>query len=133
MNKMEKPVSFKKAAILVYASLGVGLIKSLLYELLTDTKMISNPNNLVIGIFTIALIGFIAYHAGQAKNWARITFLVMFVLGGLMMPSIIIEEFRTVPIIGIITLIQTGLQLYVLIILFSVECKDWFKQLKQTN
>lgn len=128
---MEKPATFKKAAMLVYASLAVGLVKASMYEFLTSTKMLSDPNNLMIGLLTIGIIGFLGYQAGEAKNWARITFLVMFILGAFMMPSMVMNEFNTVPIIGMVTLIQSALQIYALYILFSGESKIWFKEQKQ--
>jgi hypothetical protein len=130
---MEKPNTFKNAVKLVYFSLIVGLIKATLYEFLTPTKMLSNPTMLTVGVLTLVIIGFLGYMAGEAKNWARITFLVMFILGSFMMPSIIMEEFRTVPIIGITTLLQTALQLFALIILFNKESRNWFKHLKTQN
>ena len=126
--KTEVPKKIKQASILVYVSLLIGLIKSVLYETMTDQKMLSDPKSLTIGILTILIIGFFGYKIGKGKNWARITLLVLFIIGMLGVPFIIMTEFQMNPIIGIVSVVQMLIQLYVLIILCSGESKNWFKE-----
>jgi len=126
----EIPKKIKQAANLVYLSLLVGLIKSLLYETMTTQKMLSDPKLLSVGIFTILIIGFLGYKIGQGKNWARITLLVLFILGMIGYPFIVLTEFQTSILIGTVSIVQILIQLYVLIILFSGESKQWFKEQK---
>jgi len=124
----EIPKKIKQAANLVYLSLLVGLIKSVLYETMTTQKMLSNPKSLAIGIITIFIIGFLGYMIGQGKNWARITLLVFFIIGMIGYPFIVLNEFLSSSIIGVVSIVQMLIQLYVLIILFSGEPKEWFKK-----
>lgn len=91
----EIPKKIKQAANLVYLSLLVGLIKSVLYETMTTQKMLSDPKSLTIGIITILIIGFLGYMIGQGKNWARITLLVLFMIGMTGFPFIVLTEFNT--------------------------------------
>ena len=123
----EIPKKVKQSAYMVYASLGVGLIKSGLYETLTTQKILSDSTSLTVGIVTILLIGLLGYMIGQGKNWARITLLILFVIGMIGYPFIVLTEFRANSIIGIVSVIQMLIQLYVLIILFSGKTNDWFK------
>jgi hypothetical protein len=126
----EIPKKIKLAANLIYLSLFVGFIKSVSYETLTNQKMLSDPQALTVGIVTIILIGLLAYAIGQGKNWSRITLLILFILGMLGYPLLVLNEFQTNPIIGIVSIVQMGIQLYALIILFSGESKEWFKDQK---
>ena len=126
----EIPKKIKQAAKLVYLSLLVGLIKSVLYETLTTQNMLSDPKSLTIGIITILLIGFLGYMIGQGKNWAKITFLVLFIIGMIGYPFIVLNEFQTSSVIGVVSIVQMLIQLYVLIILFRGEPKEWFKEQK---
>ncbi len=59
----EMPKKFKKAANLVYLSLLVGFIKSVLYETMIDQKMLSDPK--VYTIITFLIIGFLGFKIGQ--------------------------------------------------------------------
>jgi uncharacterized membrane protein len=128
---MEIPSTFNKAAKIIYASLGVGVVKSVLYGILTDTSILDDFNVLIATILILAFIFLLGHQIGEAKNWARITFSIMVVLGTLYIPNLIIQELNSVPILGILTIIQTGLQLYAVYILFSGDCKEWFKNRKK--
>ena len=79
---------------------------------------------------TILIIGFLGYKIGQGKNWARITLLILFVIGMLGFPFVILNEFQMSPIIGIVSIAQMLIQLYVLVILFSGQSKEWFRRQK---
>lgn len=133
VKNTEVPKKIKQAAILVYVSLLVGLIKSILYETMTNQKMLSDPKSLTIGIVAIIIIGFFGYKIGQGKNWARITLLVLFIIGMLSFPFIILNEFQMSPIIGVVSSVQMLIQLYVLVILFTGQSKEWFKKTENKN
>jgi|AVFP01.1.fsa_nt_gi preprotein translocase subunit Sss1 len=130
LNEIEIPKKIKQASLLVYVSLIVGLLKSALYETMTNQKILSDPKSLTIAIVTILIIGFLGYKIGQGKNWARITLLILFVIGMLGFPFVILNEFQMSPIIGIVSIAQMLIQLYVLVILFSGQSKEWFRRQK---
>lgn len=126
-TQLEIPKKIKQSANLIYISLLVGFFKSSLYETMTSLKILSDPKNLAAALVTILLIGFIGYMISQGKNWARIILLVLFILGLVGYPTIVMTEFKISPIIGIVSIIQMLIQLYVLFILFSRETNLWFK------
>ena len=130
LNLNEVPKKVKLAEYLVYVTLVIGLIKSALYEMLTSQKILTEPKALIIWIITIIIIAFFGFEIGKGKNWARITFLVLFIIGALMNYPILIAEFKMSLIIGIISIIQILIQLYILIILFTGESKEWFSKIK---
>lgn len=102
----ERPKKIKQAANLIYLSLLVGLIKSLLYETMTTQKMLSDPKPLTVVIITLLFLGWLGYMIGKGKNWARITFLILCLVGMLGYPFIVINEFQTIPLIGIVSIVQ---------------------------
>lgn len=124
------PTKIKSAAYLIYGSLAVGLIKSILIEQMTSVKILSDPKNLTIGLLTIGLIGFFAYMISVGKNWARITFLVLFIIGLLGLPFMISNDFKMSAIIGAISVVQALMQLFALIILFRGQANNWYKEQK---
>nr|WP_314838585.1 hypothetical protein [uncultured Flavobacterium sp.] len=130
LNLTEVPKKVKQASNLVYLSLVLGLIKMVLYEILTSQKMLTQPKALTIGIITIAILAFFGFKIGEGKNWARITFLVLFIIGIISFPFSLLNEFKMSPIIGIASVIQMLIQLYILIILFTGESKEWFSKNK---
>lgn len=128
LNLNEVPKKVKQAEYLVYFTLVIGLIKSALYEILTSQKMLTEPKALIIGIITIIIIAFFGFEIGKGKNWARITFLVLFIIAIIACPFSLINEFKSSPIIGIVYIIEMLIQLYIVIILFTGESKEWFKK-----
>ncbi|WP_456314154.1 hypothetical protein [Pseudomonas shirazensis] len=130
LNLNEVPKKVKLAEYLVYFTLVIGLIKSALYEILTSQKMLTELKTLIIGIITIIIIAFFGFEIGKGKNWARITFLVLFIIGTLMSYPLLINEFKMSLIIWIISIIQILIQLYILIILFTGESKEWFSKIE---
>lgn len=124
----EMPKKFKKAANLVYLSLLVGFIESVLYETMTDQKILSDPK--AFGIITFLIIGFLGFKIGQGKNWARITLLVVFIIPMIGYPFLVFGEFLMSPVIGIVSIAQMLILLYALILLFSREAQEWYKEQK---
>jgi hypothetical protein len=97
---------------------------------MTTQKLLSDPLFLKFEIITIFIIGFLGYKIGRGKNWARITLLIIFIIGMISYPSIILTEFQTNMMISIVSITQILIQLYVLVILFNGESQEWFKKQK---
>jgi len=70
-------------------------------------------------IFTFALIGFLIFKISAGRNWACITFLVMFVIGLLPTLPLMLGEFSRAPVVGALSVAQVGLQGYAMFLLFS--------------
>ncbi len=124
----EVPKKVKQASNLIYISLAIGLVKSVLYETMTSQNILSQPRGLSIAVITIIILAYFGFEIGKGKNWARITFLVLFIIGMIPYPFYLINEFKMSPIIAIVSISQMLIQLYILIILFTGESKEWFKK-----
>ena len=129
------PITISNAAKLIYFTLGLGIVNSVIMELTTDFKNLSDPKNLFIVILSLGLTAFFAYKIHMGRKWARTTFLVLFLIGMIMFPFTLIQFFQLNPLTGIISLIQTGLQIYALILLYKPASKEWYKNktVKDTN
>jgi uncharacterized membrane protein len=77
---MQKPQSIVVAVNLLWVSLAVGLVKMLLdFAHLTGAGPAAFTNFVLL--FTFALIGVLISKISAGRNWARITLLVLFVVG----------------------------------------------------
>jgi hypothetical protein len=124
------PKSISLGSKLLYLSLLLGLINSFLLEFTTTFKNLSDPRALTISIFTLGLMLFFAYKIQMGKNWARITFIVLFTLGLLFYPKTLIQFLYLNPISFTISIMQTGLQIFALILLFKPDSKNWYNKIQ---
>ena len=124
------PKQIKMAAYLLFGTILVGVINSILYNYFTNGEAYANSSSIFTVIFSLALMTFFSYMILLGKNWARITYLVLFLLGAVLSIPVLIYYFTFSPIIGFISLTQTGLQIYALILLYRKESKDWYLKQK---
>lgn len=74
------PETISNAAKLIYASLAIGIVNSVIMEISTSYNNISDPQNLIITVLSVGIIAFLAYKISFGKKWARTTFLVRLLL-----------------------------------------------------
>ena len=65
---------------------------------------------------------------GQGRNWARITFLVLFILGLLMHPFMLWMEFHRSPMSAYVSIAVIVIQMYAVLLLFRPPARAWFAQ-----
>jgi hypothetical protein len=117
--KIEKPVIVTKAIWLLCLSLGILFVSSL--WLAFYNPIASQP-----GFFTLIILAWLTHKTNQGRNWARITFLVLYLFGTLVsIPALIMTPQTTVNV-GVF-IIQAALQAITLIMLFSRDARPWFR------
>lgn len=133
-NSFEIPVdiakSIKTAAYILFGTIFLGLLNSVLFDRYSDVEVFVNSRSVSVLILTLVFMAFMAYMILLGRNWARVTFLVLFLLGFLLNIPNVIYYFMNVPVVGFISLIQTGLQVYALILLYNKESKEWYLKQK---
>jgi len=123
----QKPQPVVTAVNLLWASLAVGLVKMLMdFSNLSGMAPAAFTN--IILIFTFALIAFLIFKISAGRNWARITLLVMFIIGVLPTLPIVLDDFSRSAVVGALTVAQIGLQVYALILLFTEPGSSWFRK-----
>ncbi len=121
-----KPVVVRRAIGLLWASLAIGALKTPLnWAYLTSRA--SGAFNAFVIIFTFAVTAFFIWKIDQGKNWARIVFLVLFLLGVVPFVFIVRSEFARSPASGLLSTLQFGLQAVAFFLIFTSPGKEWFQ------
>jgi hypothetical protein len=123
----QKPQPVGTAVNLLWATLAVGLIKSMMEFSLRSAQATTLFTTFVL-VITFALIGFLIFKISSGKNWARITLFVLFVIGVLPTLFIISVEFSRSFILGALSVAQIGLQGYAQFLLFTRSGSTWFRK-----
>jgi hypothetical protein len=124
----EKPSTVVRAVKLLWASLLLGPLKiALEFSYVQASGALAF---VVVGLFvTFPVVAFFISKISAGRNWARITFLVMFILVFVSRLSLVVEEFdRSAVLVGILSIAQFALQLYVLFLIFTQPGSSWFRK-----
>jgi hypothetical protein len=123
----ERPRTVTLAVNLFWASIAIGLVKIPL-DLPALTAMPSP--GLVWSVVVLVMVFFclLIWKISSGRNWARITYLVLFLIG--LIPAIptLAAEFARSPILGVLTVAQAIMQAYGLYLLFASPGKAWFQK-----
>ena len=123
----QKPRPIVTAVNLLWASLAVGLVKMLMDFSNLSTVAPAAFTNFIL-VFTFALSGFLIFKISAGRNRARITFLVLFIIGVLPALPFVFGEFSRSAVVGALSVAQIGLQVYALFLLFIQPGSGWFRK-----
>ena len=121
----EKPVEVINAVKLIYVSICVGIINSII-----EHHAVSIEEWLPQTVFTYGVSFLLATKISFGKNWARITYLIIIFIG---IPPIILNFINTIsqsPAVGAIMLLTFVLQIAAVVLLLNNKSKTWFKAQK---
>jgi hypothetical protein len=130
-NPAFRPKNVENALKLLYISLGIGLLSSIIRAFSADPKIPAPPEFILF--FAICILGIIwlfIYKIGKGSNGARITYLVFFILGILFIP-VYLKNLETDSTGTLFFVVQTILQIVALIFLFQKPSSDWFREIKR--
>ena len=128
-----KPKNITTASYLIYGSIPLGFLKALFSKGVIGVSILESPLYLLVFVATIAVTALFGYFIGLGKNWARITLLIVFVLGLFGLPVTIPNEFRVAPLYGLATVGQYGLHMAAIILLFGRTTSAWIEKGKETT
>ena len=118
---MERPAAVDRAFCLTIGSGALGLVNYLIPGL---------PASPLTMAFTLAWVVGFAFLLRAGQNWARIVFLIFFVLGCVAMLFIIPTLLRFGPVRVAIMGVQTAFQGYVTWLVFSLPGSLWFRRFR---
>ena len=104
----------KKAANVIYLSAALGIINAIL-----SPETFNNSFGIIVAIFTLGIIIGIGYLVSKGNDWIKYVLLVLMIFGLIGIPFIIMNIVNN-PIVGIINIIQTALQIYAMVLLFKI-------------
>ena len=113
---MEKQIhqNFIKSSNLIFITAGLGLLNFFFAR-----YILSNSLNITTAVFTIAFICVIGFLVRQGYNWVKIFLLIITVLGLFGIPFFL-NNLIEKPLVGIINIIQTVMQIWAVVLLFQV-------------
>src|SRR5439155_22845589 len=113
-NKKTIHPNFKKASNLIIGTVGLGLI-----NLFLSRDTLSYGKNLFIVVFIKIIIAGLGYLVRRGYRWIKYLFLVLTVLGLTEILSII-NNLTQKPIVEVINIAQTIMQIWTVVLLFKV-------------
>jgi len=94
------------------------------------TEMASPAFVMLISFFVLGVMGFFIFMIGKGRNWARITFLVFFIISIPFAAFPLMQSVGANPISGRIGIIIIIIQIVALVFLFQKLSSDWFREMK---
>ena len=119
-SAIAKPAAVSRAIGLLCISLGTLFVISLWLSF-HDFRAAQT------GFFELAIMSWLTHKTNQGRNWARVTFLVLYLLGVLLaIPAFFMGPPPTIFDVGVF-IIQAALQAVALFMLFSSDARPWFR------
>lgn len=85
----------------------------------------------IIGLLlTFSFTLFIFFMILRGKNWARLLYLFLFIIGAPFAFPAVLTAFQKTPFLAVIRLLQISLQLMAVVLLLQKSTRDWFIKLK---
>jgi hypothetical protein len=125
---ISKPRAVKLAIILfavVIFDATISLFSNLIFSDFYSFKE-KAPNYLI----SFALFVFLAFHINARRNWARILYILLIVIGVTMIPSKIIQLMSVDKLSALFLSIQTLLEVAIAVVLLTRSSNKWFKARK---
>lgn len=124
-HEAHRPASVSNAVGLFYISLVLGLLRALL-----DWPQMTRDAAPGLTLFVLAcmfgLLFLLIRYVARGRNWARMTLLVLFVIGIPFSIRPLLEELGTHPLSGILGILQAVFQAMGLVMLFAANARQWF-------
>lgn len=113
MDKQIHP-NYIKSSNLIFGTVGLGLI-----NFFFSSDLLNTGQNIATAILTLVIIAGIGYLVRQGKGWVKYLLLVFMVFGLIGIPFII-NNIVQKPMVGIVNIAQTIMQLGATVLLFKV-------------
>lgn len=113
---------------LLYSSLIIGIIRMLINIIQQPEANNTLIPTIIISAFTFGIAFFFIYMIAQRANWARMIYLIFFIIGIPITILILIGYQDQSRVSAIFMLCQAVLQLIAIIFLFKGESSVWFKK-----
>ena len=128
-DQTTRPPRVGTAVILLYITFGIGVLRSIM-DASMYAEMASPAFVMLIMFFVLGIMWFFIFMIGKGRNWARITLLVLFIIG---IPFIGLLQWQSSvanPISGLLGIAQIIMLIVALVFLFQKPSSDWFREMK---
>lgn len=131
----ERPAGVRLAIMLILFTLMLGVGRSFMEWSQVRAQIASTPHvstqmmetvMLIVLVVVLGLMLWLTYMIARGRNWARITFLVLFLVGLPWSVPALLRSFSAYPFSATLGLAQILLQAVALILLFGADARRWF-------
>ena len=131
-DQASRPEKIGTAVKLLYITLGIGVLRSIM-EASMHAQMASPALVMFITFFVLGIMWLFIYMIGKGRNWARIAFLALFIIGIPFSVLPLLQSLAANPISGLLGIGQTVIQIIALVFLLQKPSSDWFKAMKMKS
>jgi heme A synthase len=124
-----KPAMVRYAVMLLYVTIGIGMLR-IPIEFQRVTQKFSAGSALILYLAVVGVMLFFIYKIGKGRNWARVTFLIMFFLGVPFSVGPLIDFLAANPLYGVLGITQAVIQFVAIALLCQKSSADWFRYMK---
>ena len=125
---VNRPAEVTRAVQLIWISIGLGIV-----------GLFMSPKDMPFGwlgislvaLLTVAIWAWIITKIARGRNWARITYLVLIVLGYASMAftwQVQVATLKASPLSAILTIVEAVIAIYAIYLLFCGPANAWFRR-----
>ena len=120
------------AVTILYVTLGVSCLNIFMQVLLEPNPILRKHwlSNIWINLLDIGIFLLIVYKISKGRNWARITFLVFFIVGSILEAPQLFQNLLQISFTGLISIVISVIEIIALVMLFQKPSSDWFILMK---
>ena len=129
IETIDRPTSIRIATAFLWIAIAIQFILSSV----VGTAFLSLIS-LLVSLGIAGLSAYIVYKIFMGKNWARITYAIVFVLIPILNNGSVtkfIELVKAVPILGVGKIIIILLEIVAIVLLFTFSSNNWFRKQKR--
>jgi len=122
----EKPAQVRRAVTMLWLSLGLGVA-----NLLIEPRLLGEEEgwmSLLMAGVSFAIVAGLTAGISAGYNWARIVFLILFVIGFIPYLFILREMVALSAVAGVLSVVQEVLQFGALFLVFTKPGSLWFRK-----
>jgi hypothetical protein len=125
---LERPREVLYAFWLTIASLPLGIIAVTLRPDVVKSQILVFT---IMGfLFSLSCTLFLFVMILRGQNWARLLYLIIFIIGAPFAFPAIVTAFQKSPVPAVIRLLQLSLQMMAVVLLLQKPARDWFRFIK---
>jgi asparagine N-glycosylation enzyme membrane subunit Stt3 len=109
-----KHSNYIKASNLMFGTVALSLINFLVFP-----DYLSSTKNIIVSLVSLAFVVGISFLVRQGIDWLKYLLLVLFIIGCIGLPFTI-TNFSERPLLSMIGILQTVLQLWAIVLLFKI-------------
>ena len=121
-DQTTRPREVGTAVTLIYITFGIGLLRAIM-----------GGAPVLLTLVFIGIMYLFVFQIGKGRNWARITFLVLTILGLPFSVHSLTQTFTANPVSGLLEIGQIVMQIIALVFLFQRPASDWFREIKMKS